>query len=65
MTSCARRERLALCDTALLAGPDAPTLCAPSDVKALVCQGRARVADLTYDGPRDADARLRGADLGV
>lgn len=37
MTSFARRERLALCDTALLAGPDAPTLCPPWDVKALVC----------------------------
>ncbi len=37
MTSFARRERLALCDTALLAGPDAPTLCDPWDVKALVC----------------------------
>ena len=37
MTSFARRERLALCDTALRAGPDAPTLCDPWDVKALVC----------------------------
>jgi uncharacterized protein (TIGR03085 family) len=37
MTSFARRERHALCDTALLAGPDAPTLCPPWDVKALVC----------------------------
>jgi uncharacterized protein (TIGR03085 family) len=37
MTSFARRERLALCDTALHAGPDAPTLCDPWDVKALVC----------------------------
>jgi uncharacterized protein (TIGR03085 family) len=37
MTSFARRERLALCDTALLAGPDAATLCDPWDVEALVC----------------------------
>ena len=37
MTSFARRERLALCDTALRVGPDAPTLCDPWDVKALVC----------------------------
>ena len=37
MTSFARRERLALCDTALREGPDAPTLCEPWDVKALVC----------------------------
>ena len=37
MSSFARRERLALCDTALREGPDAPTLCDPWDVKALVC----------------------------
>jgi uncharacterized protein (TIGR03085 family) len=37
MTSLARRERLALCDTALREGPDAPTLCEPWDVKDLVC----------------------------
>ncbi len=37
MTSFARRERLALCDTALREGPDAPTLCEPWDVEALVC----------------------------
>jgi uncharacterized protein (TIGR03085 family) len=37
MTSLARRERLALCDTALREGPDAPTLCRPWDVTALVC----------------------------
>ncbi len=37
MTSLARRERLALCDTALREGPDAPTLCRPWDVKQLVC----------------------------
>jgi uncharacterized protein (TIGR03085 family) len=37
MTSFARRERLALCDTALREGPDAPTLCDPWDVEALVC----------------------------
>jgi uncharacterized protein (TIGR03085 family) len=37
MTSLARRERMALCDTALRAGPDAPTLCEPWDVKDLVC----------------------------
>ena len=37
MTSFARRERLDLCDSALRAGPDAPTLCAPWDVRTLVC----------------------------
>jgi uncharacterized protein (TIGR03085 family) len=37
VTSLARRERLALCDTALRAGPDAPTLCAPWDVRHLLC----------------------------
>ncbi|HET7431045.1 MAG TPA: TIGR03085 family metal-binding protein [Nocardioides sp.] len=37
MTSFARRERLALADTALQEGPDAPTLCDPWDVRALVC----------------------------
>jgi uncharacterized protein (TIGR03085 family) len=37
MTSFARRERLALCDTALREGPHAPTLCEPWDVDALVC----------------------------
>jgi uncharacterized protein (TIGR03085 family) len=37
MTSLARRERLALCDTALREGPDAPTLCDPWDVQDLVC----------------------------
>jgi uncharacterized protein (TIGR03085 family) len=37
MSSLARRERRALCDTALLAGPDAPTLCEPWDVKDLIC----------------------------
>ena len=37
MTSFARRERLALCDTALREGPDAPTLCEPWDVEGLVC----------------------------
>jgi uncharacterized protein (TIGR03085 family) len=37
MSSLARRERRALCDTALLAGPDAPTLCEPWDVTRLVC----------------------------
>jgi uncharacterized protein (TIGR03085 family) len=37
MTSFARRERLALCDTALREGPDAPTLCDPWDVEQLVC----------------------------
>lgn len=37
MTSFARRERLALSDTALHEGPDAPTLCDPWDVRRLVC----------------------------
>jgi uncharacterized protein (TIGR03085 family) len=37
MTSLARRERLALSDTARRTGPDAPTLCDPWDVRALVC----------------------------
>jgi uncharacterized protein (TIGR03085 family) len=37
MTSFARRERLALADTALREGPDAPTLCDPWDVRLLVC----------------------------
>jgi uncharacterized protein (TIGR03085 family) len=37
MTSFARRERLALCDTALQVGPDAPTLCDPWDAKLLIC----------------------------
>ncbi len=37
MTSFARRERLALCDTALRVGPDAPTLCDPWDTRMLVC----------------------------
>jgi uncharacterized protein (TIGR03085 family) len=37
MTSLARRERLALCDTALREGPDAPTLCEPWDVTDLLC----------------------------
>jgi len=37
MTSLARRERAALCDTALREGPDAPTLCDPWDVRHLVC----------------------------
>lgn len=37
MTSLARRERLALCDTALREGPDAPTLCEPWDVQDLLC----------------------------
>jgi uncharacterized protein (TIGR03085 family) len=36
MTSLARRERLALRDTALQEGPDAPTLCDPWDVRRLV-----------------------------
>ena len=36
----------------------------PSEI-ALVLQGRARVADLAYDGPAEAVSRLRGADLGV
>jgi uncharacterized protein (TIGR03085 family) len=37
VTSLARREREALCDTALQLGPDAPTLCEPWDVKQLIC----------------------------
>lgn len=37
MTSFARRERLALCDTALRVGADAPTLCEPWDTRMLVC----------------------------
>jgi hypothetical protein len=37
---------------------------APSEI-ALVLQGRARVAEVEYDGPGDAVDRLRGADLGV
>lgn len=37
MTSFARRERLALSDTALRVGPDPATLCDPWDVRALVC----------------------------
>jgi hypothetical protein len=37
MTSFARKERLALTDTALRVGPDAATLCDPWDVRALVC----------------------------
>jgi uncharacterized protein (TIGR03085 family) len=37
MSSFAHRERLALCDTALREGSDAPTLCDPWDVKQLVC----------------------------
>ncbi len=37
MISFARRERLALCDTALRVGPDAPTLCDPWDTRMLVC----------------------------
>ena len=37
MTSLARRERLALCETALQQGPDAATLCDPWDVRQLVC----------------------------
>ena len=37
MTSFARRERLALSDTALRFGPDAPTLCDPWDTRMLVC----------------------------
>lgn len=35
-TTFARRERLALCDDALAAGPDAPTLCEGWDVEDLV-----------------------------
>ena len=52
--------------TATLRGGDDPVVLrgAPSEI-ALVLQGRARVADLTYDGPAEAVARLRGADLGV
>jgi uncharacterized protein (TIGR03085 family) len=37
MTSFARKERLALSDTALRVGPDAATLCDPWDVRALLC----------------------------
>jgi uncharacterized protein (TIGR03085 family) len=37
VTSFARRERLALCDTALRVGPDAPTLCDPWDTRMLLC----------------------------
>lgn len=57
MTSFARRERLALCDTALLVGPDAPTLCDPWDVKALLCHllVRERKPPLVLDGD-DVDA---------
>jgi len=36
----------------------------PSEL-ALVLQGRARVADVAYDGPARSVAKLRGADLGV
>lgn len=36
MTSLARRERLALCETALGVGPDAPTLCDPWDTRRLL-----------------------------
>jgi uncharacterized protein (TIGR03085 family) len=36
MVSLARRERLALCATALREGPDAPTLCDPWEVRQLV-----------------------------
>ena len=52
--------------TATLRGGDDPVVLrgVPSEI-ALVLQGRARVADLTYDGPAEAVARLRGADLGV
>ena len=51
---------------ATLRGGDDPVVLrgVPSEI-ALVLQGRARVADLTYDGPAEAVARLRGADLGV
>jgi uncharacterized protein (TIGR03085 family) len=36
VTSLARRERLALCDTALRVGPDAPTLCDPWSTRRLL-----------------------------
>ena len=75
MTSFARRERLALCDTALLAGPDAPTLCDPWDVKALVCHllvrernpvAAAGIAVSPLSGLTDhAMERLERTDFGV
>ena len=44
MTSPARRERYALCDTALELGPAAPTLCSPWDVAALLAHLHVREA---------------------
>jgi uncharacterized protein (TIGR03085 family) len=37
VASLARRERQALCDTALELGPEAPTLCSPWQVRQLMC----------------------------
>jgi uncharacterized protein (TIGR03085 family) len=52
--------------SATLRGGDDPVVVRglPSEI-ALVLHGRQRVADVTYDGPSDRVARLRGADLGV
>jgi uncharacterized protein (TIGR03085 family) len=75
MTSFARRERIALCDTALREGPDAPTLCDPWDVEALVCHllvrernpvAAAGIAVAPLSGlTEDAMARWGGTDFGV
>jgi uncharacterized protein (TIGR03085 family) len=51
---------------ATLRGGDDPVVVRglPSEL-ALLLQGRARVAEVEYDGPAAAVTRLRGADLGV
>jgi uncharacterized protein (TIGR03085 family) len=74
MTSLARRERDALCETALREGPDAPTLCDPWDVRRLVCHllvrernavGAAGIAISPLAGLTErAMDRLEGKDFG-
>jgi uncharacterized protein (TIGR03085 family) len=75
MTSLAHRERVALCDTALREGPDAPTLCDPWDVRRLVghllvrerrplAAGGIALARLSPLTERAMD-RLEGKDFGV
>ncbi|HEX4470452.1 MAG TPA: TIGR03085 family metal-binding protein [Nocardioides sp.] len=75
MTSLAHRERLALCDTALREGPDAPTLCDPWDVRRLVGHllvrersplGAAGISISPLSGLTErAMAGLEGKDFGV